>query len=69
MTSGTALACRMLRQAGKLDMRHLSPPKRSESVVDWLVRVGIAQTPASAAEGLLLAAGLTNLRNELLGEL
>lgn len=64
-----ALACRMLRQAGKLNMRDLPAPRRSESLVDWLVRAGVAQSPAAAAEGLLLAAGLRELRDELLREM
>jgi hypothetical protein len=59
------LTCRMLRNAGKLDMRSLKPPRPSESLVDWLVRAGIAHTPQDAAEGLLRAAGLTSVRDEL----
>lgn len=66
MTTAHRLACRMLRNAGKLDMRDLPPPRRAESLVDWLVRTGIAKTPQAAADGLLLAAGLTELRDELL---
>ena len=56
----------MLRQAGKLDFSELPPPRRSESVVDWLVRAGIAKTPQHAAAGLLEAAGLTELHAELM---
>lgn len=63
------LACRMLRQAGRLDIADLPAPRRSESVIDWLVRAGLAQTPQQAAEGLLVAAGLRELRDELLGHL
>lgn len=64
-----ALNCRMLRQAGKLDFRDLPPPRRTESVVDWLVRAGLAVSPQAAAEGLVLAAGLFKLRDELLAEI
>lgn len=60
------LACKMLRNAGKLDMRDLPAPRRSESVIDWLVRAGVAQTPQDAVEGLLRAAGLVAIRDELL---
>lgn len=61
-----ALNCRMLRQAGKLDFADLPPPKRTESIVDWLIRSGLAVSPQAASEGLVVAAGLTNLRDELL---
>lgn len=67
--SGYSLGCKMLRQAGKLDFRDLPPPRRSESIVDWLVRVGIAKTPQRAAAGLLEAAELTELHAELMSEL
>jgi len=63
------IGCRMLRQAGKLDFADLPPPRRSESVIDWLCRSGLAQSPQDAAEGLLVAAGLRELRDELLDHL
>ena len=64
-----SLACRMLRGAGKLDFRDLPAPRKSESLVDWLVRAGIAQTHLQAAAGLLEAAGLSELHAELQQEL
>lgn len=63
------LSCKMLRNAGKLDFRDLPQPRRSESIIDWLVRVGIAQTPSQAADGLLTAAGLKELHGELMSEM
>lgn len=65
-TTPLFLACRMLRLAGKLDFADLPPPRRSESIIDWLVRVGIAQTPQQAADGLLTAAGLNDLHNQMM---
>lgn len=65
MTTSHAIACRMLRRAGKLDFCDLPPPRRRESVADWLVRAGIAQTPQTAIAGLLHAAGLAELPAEL----
>lgn len=69
MTSPHSLSCRMLRAAGKLDMKHLPPPRHSESLVDYLVRAGVALTPETASEGLLVAAGLQALRDEVLKEI
>lgn len=68
MLTPHALACRMLRRAGKLDFANLPPPRRSESVVDWLVRVGIAETPQNAARGLLVAAGLDDVHRSVVEE-
>lgn len=59
------LACRMLRLAGKVDMRRLPPPRPAESLVDYLVRAGISPTPQQAAQGLLVAAGLADVHREL----
>ncbi len=61
------IGCMMMRASSQMDFRHLAPPKKSESVIDWLVRCGIARTPQQALDGLLLAAGpnVLNLRNEL----
>lgn len=61
------LACRMLRNAGILDTP-LPPQKRSESLLDWMARAGLAASPQAAAEALLAARGLTPLRDELLAE-
>lgn len=68
MLTPHALACRMLRRAGKLDFANLPPPRRSESVVDWLVRVGIAETPQRAARGLLVASGLDDVHKAVVAE-
>lgn len=68
MLTPHALACRMLRRAGKLDFANLPPPRRSESVVDWLVRAGIAETPQNAARGLLVAAGLSDVHRSVVEE-
>ncbi len=68
MLTPHALACRMLRRAGKLDFANLPPPRRSESVVDWLVRSGIADSPKSAARGLLVAAGLSEVHKAVVEE-
>lgn len=59
------LACRMLRLLEKLDFRDLPPPRQSESLVDWLVRSGVAKSPQAAADGLLVAAGLRELCDEV----
>jgi hypothetical protein len=64
-----ALTCRMLRNAGKLDFANLPFPRRSESVIDWLVRARIAESSGSAGRGLLIAAGLAELHAELCAEL
>lgn len=61
------LACRMLRGAGKLDFADLPPTKGS--ILDWMVSAGLAASPQEAAEGLLVAAGLQKLRDELLDHL
>lgn len=58
------LACRMLRLGGHLD-KELPRQKRGESPIDWLVRFGLASSPHTAAEMLILGAGLTTLLNEL----
>ena len=64
-----SLACNMLRQAGKLDFRDLPPPRRTESVIDWLVRAGVAKCAQQAAKGLLVAAELDSLHTEMLAEI
>lgn len=51
------LSCRMLRLAGHLD-KPLPGQRRGESPVDWLVRLGLAKTPHSAAAALIEGQGL-----------
>ena len=60
------LGCNMLRLAGKLDFRDLPRPRASESLVDFLVRAGVAKTPQAALEGLLVAGQLVKVRADLL---
>lgn len=61
------IGCMMLRFSSQLDFKDLPPPRQSESVIDWLVRAGISQTPQQALEGLLLASGprVVQMRDEL----
>ena len=48
------------------DLTRVSLKKmRGESAIDWLVRLGLAPSPAVAAEMLILAAGLQTLLDEL----
>lgn len=65
------LACNMLRKAGKLDQGKETDPlpgqKRGESAIDWLVRLGLAPNPRTAAEMLILAQGLQPTLDELTG--
>lgn len=58
------IACRMLRQAGRLD-KELPQQKRGESPIDWLCRLGLAPSPYVAAEMLILAEGLQGLLSQL----
>lgn len=58
------IACRMLRQAGRLD-KELPQQKRGESPIDWLVRFGLAPSPHVATEMLIRGAGLQELLDEL----
>lgn len=55
-------ACRLLRASGRLDHGKLLPylpgQRAGESAIDWLVRIGLAQSPMLAAEALLIAAGM-----------
>jgi hypothetical protein len=64
-----AIAAAMLRKSGLIGgyygEKRLPGQREKESPVDWLVRIGLAQTPAVAAEMLILGAGLTALLNEL----
>ena len=48
------LNCRLLRNSEKLDIR-LDGQRRGESLIDYLVRVGIASDPYAAAEALIVA--------------
>lgn len=59
----------MLRQAGRLD-KELPQQKRGESPIDWLCRLGLASSPAVAAEMLVVGQGLQKVLDELcsLGE-
>jgi len=61
----------MLRKAGKLDQgKGLDPlpgQKKGESPIDWLVRLGLAPNPRTAAEMLILANGLQPVLDELTG--
>lgn len=58
------IACRMLRNAGHLNV-DLPAQRRNESPVDWLVRFGLAPDPWSAAEMLIVGRGLQQLLDEL----
>ena len=40
-------------------------PRPGESVVDWLVRAGLASDPTTAAEGLAVTVGLERLLDAL----
>lgn len=59
------LACRLLRNAGHLDQR-LPGQRQGESLIDALVRLGVAGDPWHAAEALLAAKGLQEQIDELL---
>lgn len=54
----------MLRQGGHF-ARPLPGQKPGESPVDWLVRLGLAPDAHTAAEMLILGAGLRALLDEL----
>lgn len=58
------IACRMLRNAGHLDIS-LPQQKRGESPVDWLVRLGLAPSPSVASEMLIMGLGLQKVLDEL----
>ena len=58
------IACRMLRNAGYLDVE-LPGQRRGESPIDWLVRIGLAEHPHAAAEMLITGRGLTAVLDEL----
>ncbi len=63
------IGCRMLRGEGRLNFArpnqlqvpgtYVDLPRPGESVVDWMVRAGMAITPQDALEGLLRARGET----------
>ena len=59
------LSCRMLRRAGHSD-KLLPGQRRGESPVDWLVRLGLAESPHAAAAALIEGRGLSDALDELL---
>ena len=59
------LSCRMLRLGGHFD-KQLPGQLRGESPVDWLVRLGLAKTPHSAAAALIEGQGLRPVLDEFL---
>ena len=67
--SRLCLAAGMLRNAGMLEGLYgderLPAQRAGESRIDYLVRFRVAPDAATAAEMLILAAGLTDLLNEL----
>lgn len=62
---------RMLRAQGRANFRRrgetdgLPPPRPGESVVDWMVRAGLARSPLDAGAGLARSLQLDPLLNEL----
>lgn len=58
------IACRMLRKAGLLETR-LPGQRASESLIDYLVRMGVAVSPRHAAVALIHAHGLAHVLEEL----
>jgi hypothetical protein len=61
------LGCKMLRNAGHLDV-FLPEQKNGESIIDWLVRTGLAPDAYIAVDMLLLGKGLSATLNELAGD-
>ena len=59
------LNCRLLRNSEKLDIR-LDGQRRGESLIDYLVRVGIASDPYAAAEALIVARRMQRQRDDVL---
>ncbi len=53
------ITCRLLREAGWLDIQILNQRPR-ESPVDWMVRQGLVNTPERAAEALLAGKSITS---------
>lgn len=58
------IACRMLRKSGLLDTKLLGQ-RPSESLIDYLVRTGVAASPRHAAIALIHAKGLAHVLDEL----
>jgi hypothetical protein len=65
----------MLRNAGKLDHGRQGLPvsvpalpgqRRSESAIDWMVRLGLARDAHTAADALIVGQGLGRALDELL---
>lgn len=63
------LNCRLLRETASGFMRQELPRQRpGESLIDYLVRHGLARSPQIAAEMLIIGAGLAALRDEILAD-
>ena len=60
------LSCRLLRNAGHLDLK--LPGQRSESLIDFLVIKGVAVDKYAAAEALITAKQLLDQLNWLIQE-
>jgi len=58
-----ALATRLLRRAGHLDIQ-LPAQRKGESPIDWMVRFGLAPSPERAAEALIVAIDRMKLLDE-----
>jgi hypothetical protein len=59
------LNCRLLRNSGKLDI-YLQEQKPGESLIDCLVRLGIAIDARAAAEALIVARRMQQQRDDVL---
>lgn len=59
------LNCRMLRNSGNLDIR-LQEQRQSESLIDCLVRLGLAIDARAAAEALIIARRMQQQRDDIL---
>lgn len=57
--------CRLLRNSGKLDIR-LQEQRQGESLIDCLVRLGIATDARAAAEALIVARRMQQQRDDVL---
>jgi len=62
---------RIVRAQGKANFSRrgeldgLPPPRPGESIIDWMVRAGLAPSPQDASAGLARALGLDPLLDEL----
>lgn len=59
------LNCRLLRNSGWLDIR-LQEQRQGESLIDCLVRLGIATDARAAAEALIVARRMQQQRDDVL---